>query len=338
MDKLAVIIPAYKSKYFERVLNSLASQTNKNFIVYVGDDCSQEKIEQICIDFKNRLNIKYHRFDKNLGGKDLVAQWNRCCALIADEEWIWLFSDDDVAESTCVERFYDVLLKTNKFYDVYRFDTMTIDQNDNVVNVSPENPEIEDHYSLTYHLLMGERGNSMPDHIFRMSRFKSLGGFINFPFAQASDFASSIKFANPKGLYTIHGPKVKWRFSGDNISSLAYKIRNKAIFGYLSYIRWLDKELNISELQKQKIYNHNLTKELLLENLTQTIITHYKGVPYSKFFRVVKEISEIFDWNYIKAFSYCSNINWDVHVRKKAWPFKIRAKLKSIVTFRNIKA
>ena len=40
MDQnLAIIIPAYKGAYLKRTLDSLVQQTNKNFSVYIGDDC-----------------------------------------------------------------------------------------------------------------------------------------------------------------------------------------------------------------------------------------------------------------------------------------------------------
>lgn len=306
MKRLAVVIPAYKTKYLDKALASLADQTDKGFTVYVGDDCSKEDISAVCDRFRARLDIVYHRFPDNLGGTDLVGQWNRCCALIAGEEWLWLFSDDDIAEPQCVETFLHTLQKTASYYDVYRFDTVTIDRDDAILAVSPESPETEDRYSLAYHLLRGQRGNSMPDHIFRTQRVKDNGGFINFPFAQASDFASSIRFAHPRGLYTMHGPKVRWRFSGDNISSNAATIRERAIFGHLAFIRWIDKELD-----------HHLSRELLLDNLTQTIRTHYKGIPQKKFLQVVKEISGIFQWSFMRSFYYCAKINSALYYKQK---------------------
>lgn len=333
MSKLAIVIPAYKAKYLEKALHSISLQTNKDFTVYIGDDNSKEGLENICSLFTGKLNFKYHRFESNLGGIDLVAQWNRCCELINDEEWVWLFSDDDLVEATCVEVFHETLRKTEAYYDVYRFDTITIDQHDNILGVSPENPEIEDHINLTYHLLKWERGNSMPDHIFRVSRLKEIGGFINFPFAQASDFASSIKFANSKGLYTMRGPKVRWRFSGDNISSQASKLKEKAIFGHLDFIEWLDKELHILELEKQKDPSNKLSKQLLIDNLTYVIKNHYKGIPTSKFFEVAKRVSEIFKWNYLHALYFCLKAN-RIASGKRSLIFRIISKIKSVLGYR----
>jgi hypothetical protein len=39
---LAIVIPYYKRTFFEETLQSLAKQTDKRFVVYVGDDAGQE--------------------------------------------------------------------------------------------------------------------------------------------------------------------------------------------------------------------------------------------------------------------------------------------------------
>ena len=39
---LAIVIPYYKLTFFEATLQSLADQTDKRFMVYIGDDASLE--------------------------------------------------------------------------------------------------------------------------------------------------------------------------------------------------------------------------------------------------------------------------------------------------------
>ena len=40
--KIAIIIPAYKSRFLRQTLDSMAAQTCRDFAVYVGDDASPE--------------------------------------------------------------------------------------------------------------------------------------------------------------------------------------------------------------------------------------------------------------------------------------------------------
>src|SRR5271170_7833477 len=117
---LAIVIPAYKTKYLDAALASIASQTNKNFKVYVCDDGSKEDIKSITEKYAGQLNLQFHRFDENLGKTDLVGHWNRSVAM-ADEEWIWLFSDDDVMAPGCARAFFDALELTNSQHNLYRF-------------------------------------------------------------------------------------------------------------------------------------------------------------------------------------------------------------------------
>src|ERR1035437_3960780 len=107
MSKLAIVIPAYKRMFFNEALSSIAKQTNKNFTLYIGDDCSPCNLYNIVEKYEKSIPIVYRHFDENIGRKDLVVQWERCIDLVGDEEWIWLFSDDDIMDPTCVENFYN---------------------------------------------------------------------------------------------------------------------------------------------------------------------------------------------------------------------------------------
>lgn len=106
---MAIVIPAYKITYLRETLESISRQTDKRFNLYIGDDCSPYDIESVVKEYENKIPLTYKRFDTNLGGKDLVAQWERCIEMTKDEEYIWLFSDDDTMDPECVASFYKVL-------------------------------------------------------------------------------------------------------------------------------------------------------------------------------------------------------------------------------------
>ena len=97
-NKLAIIIPAYKAAFFDKTLDSLSRQTDKNFKVYIGDDDSPHDLEKIVSNYHGRLDITYKRFPTNLGSTDLVRHWNRCLDMLQDEDFFCLFSDDDIME------------------------------------------------------------------------------------------------------------------------------------------------------------------------------------------------------------------------------------------------
>ena len=80
-NRLAIVIPTYKATFLPAALDSIAAQTCKDFTLYVGDDCSPEPIGDIVEQYRDKIDLVYQRFDTNLGGKDLVAQWERCIAM-----------------------------------------------------------------------------------------------------------------------------------------------------------------------------------------------------------------------------------------------------------------
>jgi len=216
--KLAIVIPAYKQKFFYECLESLSVQTNKNFKLYVCNDGSKEDLYSIVRNFENQLDINYVRFEDNLGKKDLVAHWNRSVAL-AKEPWVWLFSDDDILTKNCVQSFYEVINETEGEYNVYRFNIEMIDARGNIICVKDKHPEIESAYNFLMRRLQSKSLSAAIEYIFRKDIFEKEYGFVNFPLAYCSDDASWIKFAEKKPIYTIPSDTIYWRASGTNISS-----------------------------------------------------------------------------------------------------------------------
>ena len=72
---LAIIIPYYKHTFFEETLQSLVSQTNKSFKVYIGDDASPENPGILLEKYQGKFDFVYYRFEENLGEKSLTQQW-----------------------------------------------------------------------------------------------------------------------------------------------------------------------------------------------------------------------------------------------------------------------
>lgn len=69
MKKLAIIIPAYKARFLQETLDSIAKQNSHEFTVYIGDDASPYPLKTIVDHYKNKFDIIYHRFEQNMGKK-----------------------------------------------------------------------------------------------------------------------------------------------------------------------------------------------------------------------------------------------------------------------------
>ena len=218
-NKLAIIIPAYKSTYLEEALVSIVNQTCKDFTLYIGDDCSPYDLKTIITSFEKRMEIVYKRFDTNLGGKDLVAQWERCVDMNQGEEWLWLFSDDDIMEPKCVEEFYR-LIKEKPKARLIHFEIKQIDKHS---NIKKPLPPFGNYLTAKQYLdgkIKGCLISFVVEFIVHREIFYGCGRFQNFDLAWGSDFISWIKFAQKAdGIYTCPSAQVNWRSSGDNIST-----------------------------------------------------------------------------------------------------------------------
>lgn len=215
--KLAIVIPAYKADFLWEALTSIANQTNKNFTLYIGDDASPYDLQKIVEEFTSFVNIKYHRFDENMGGRDLVGQWNRCLELIEDEEWCWLFSDDDVLDNNCVAEFY-TQKNASPNAQLFHFNIQTIDENSMVIYEPEKFPAVLD--VSTFHLKRwkSEISSYVVEYVFSMRYFKDNGGFERFSYAWHTDEATWTKLMHPNGLITVTDAFVKWRRSHVNIT------------------------------------------------------------------------------------------------------------------------
>ncbi|MET3127335.1 GT2 family glycosyltransferase [Arcicella rosea] len=264
---LAIVIPAYKLDYLRDTLDSLKMQTNHNFSVYIGDDNSPSDLWNIVKEFTSDLNIIYKKFGNNLGGTDLVAHWNRCISLVGNEEWIWLFSDDDLLEPNCIECFYNYI-SLNPKVELVHFDVKVIDKKGVEILDIPVNrfPKVLSSVLFFEEKIRGNLQSFVVEYIFKRSLFDREGGFANFDLAWCADDATWIKFAAKSGIYTIDEAFVYWRYSGINISSLTNNLTvlERKLKAKLDYLIWVKNFLHKNNIQSNLGYTE-LIRWFLLE-------------------------------------------------------------------------
>lgn len=236
---LAIVIPAYKPDFLCAALDSIACQELGVFKIYVGDDDSPADIRGICDGYRDRLDIAYVRFSSNLGGKSLVSQWNRCVRL-TNEPWVWLFSDDDIMEPGCVARLIKAIHEEGDSYDLFHFGVTMIDGAGDVIEIKRDFPEILQAHHFASARLRFALSSFAPDFAFSRKAFDRIGGFIDFPLAWCSDDATWIAMAGRKGIRSLDGPRVRWRLSGQNISSNTGASVSQKMQALTLFLLWLD--------------------------------------------------------------------------------------------------
>jgi glycosyltransferase involved in cell wall biosynthesis len=272
LKPLAIVIPAYKAEFLDETLSSIAAQTCKDFTVYIGDDASPHDLRSICLRWSGDIDICYQRFDNNLGGNDLVSQWQRCIDLSA-EPWIWLFSDDDLMNAGCVEHFYQEIRK-KPIYDIYHFDVSVINERNELIRTGNNYPQVLTSHDFLLKRFGYEIESFASNYIFSRSSLLLVGGFEHFPRGWCADDATWIKLAQRTGIKTVSGDcRVEWRFSGKNISSSHQVDKNEKLEAAFQFLEWVaryfsknlngeGRKLNTFYVQSGRRWFHHQTRSL----------------------------------------------------------------------------
>jgi len=215
--KLAIVIPYYKIDFFEETIKSVASQTNKNFVLYIGDDASPNDPVNIIEKYLQPESYFYYKYKDNLGGKNLALQWERVLENVK-EEWFQVLGDDDVISANFVEEFYNNLKTAeSKNISVMKFSHQWIDEENSVIqnfvyNFSELKPS--EFFIKKYN---HEIQSSLSENIFKLDIYKRVK-FEKITLAWGSDDLAILLFAAGNVILYIKNSIVKVRISGSSIS------------------------------------------------------------------------------------------------------------------------
>lgn len=216
MPKYTFLVPAFKPVYLDTMLRSIQNQTYKDFKVIISDDCSPKDIYSICKLYLDDPRFSYRRNEKNMGREDLVAHWNLLVDM-CDSEYLILASDDDVYATTFLEEV-DTLAEKYPLVDLIHARANVI-QGDGIVLKS--DAPYHEYVSQLVYISQYEYFNHIEcvaNNVYRTSALKSIGGFVNFPLAWASDTATNFSMSK-NGVANTKDILFSFRMSGENISS-----------------------------------------------------------------------------------------------------------------------
>ncbi len=241
MVKYSFVLPAYKSRFFKDAIESILNQTYSNFELIIINDASPEDLDSIVCNYSDQ-RIRYYKNEKNIGGNDLVAQWNKCLSY-AKGDYVILASDDDLYSLDFLERM-DTLIEKYPKVNVFRPRVKRIDQNGNIQHIDGYTSEYLSKVEYLYLWTSCLIGSGIPFFILKREALLAIGGFVNYPLAWFSDDATIFKLAD-EGVVVCNKTLFAFRQSGDNISSfqntkasLAAKYKSTKMFyeDFLSFI------------------------------------------------------------------------------------------------------
>lgn len=216
-NKLVTIaIPAYKDAFLKEAISSALNQTYIEIEVVIVNDKSPNDIATIVNSFKDS-RIRYYENEINIGGKDLVAQWNKCLSY-AKGEYFCLLCDDDIYEPTFVEEMLN-LARKYPTCNVFRGRAVVINKEGIKTAKYPLSPEHESLDSYIWNVSHFRRKQTVSEFMLNTEHIRKVGGYYSIPLAWGADYVSTYRFAEVGGIASSPEELVLFRMSGDNISS-----------------------------------------------------------------------------------------------------------------------
>lgn len=230
MSRLAIVIPYYKIDFFEETLKSVASQSNRDFVLYIGNDASKNDPLFLIEKYLKNISYFYIDFEDNLGGKNLALQWERILESVK-EDWFQILGDDDIISENFVAEFYKNLsqIQSEKISAI-KFSHNIIDENKTILHTINTNETIIDATELFKRKYKGLMPSSLSENIFALSAYKK-HRFLKIPFAWGADDYAILSFSGFNKVFYISEAKVTVRISTSSISG-NLSLQNEKDLGY----------------------------------------------------------------------------------------------------------
>jgi len=171
----SIAIPVTRADYIVKTLGSCFSQRYENFEVIVSintnDEATRTKVKKIINGF-NASNLRYFENENQLS---LIKNWNKLL-WAATCEYFTLLSDDDYLDDKFLTEFNQLI---NKYPNTWVFHCRLreVDENNNLIGISPLCPEFENVENFIWHRVFGYRKQYISDFVFNTKKF-STGDYV----------------------------------------------------------------------------------------------------------------------------------------------------------------
>lgn len=196
--KFSITIPAYKSRFLDEAIRSVVSQICPDWELIIVDDCSPEPLKEIVEPFLTDQRVRFYRNAKNCGAVDVVDNWNICLSHCTGD-YIICMGDDDRLLPCCLDEY----AKTIEAYpdlNVYHARTAIINEKGERIDVQEERPVWESCQEMILHQWKDQRKQFLGDFLFSRHWLLNNGGYVKFPLAYCSDWATANLAAKDKGI------------------------------------------------------------------------------------------------------------------------------------------
>ncbi len=264
--KYSFIMPAYKSIYLKGAIDSILNQSYKDFELVIVNDASPENIDVIIKNYSDE-RIRYYVNEENVGGKNLVAQWNRCLSH-AQGEFVILATDDDEYMPDYLEKM-NILTDKYPSVDAFR-PRITHIGGGQTPDIECYMPEYSTRNIFLYFFFKRYISTGIGFWIFRKSKLDEIGGYQDIPAAWFADDITVMALSN-KGVvmsndilfkFRIHSQAISDKHNDANLLEMKLHAHEDFENYYKEYfLRYPEKDAEISDsilLQLADILNRQI--------------------------------------------------------------------------------
>lgn len=251
MPKISVIMPVYNTKeeFLREAIESILSQTFKDFELIIVDDASDKFIEDIVSSYSDK-RIVYHKMLKNSG----AAEARNYAIKNAKGKYIAFMDSDDISSPERLEKQYSFLEK-NK--EIGCLGTQV-----RIIGKTEQNLKPEKHEEIKEKLLTSGCVFCQSSVMLRKNILENNNIFYKTKYVPAEDYALWLDLIGYTQFAILPDTLVYYRDHIDNISHRKAKIqRENCILAQLDTLE----RFFCKKIEKKKLIFHFLTKETYTE-------------------------------------------------------------------------
>ena len=291
--RFSFVLPAYKSEYLQVAIDSILQQTYIDFELIIVDDASPYHLESIVNQY-NDNRIVFHRNENNIGGKNLVSNWNKCIKY-AKGEYVILASDDDIYSPFFLQQV-DERIKDYPNVDIIRSRVNRIDSDGIITDIEQIYKPFMPFSEFVFYWSKGII-NCIANYAFKRTALLEAGGFVDMPCAWFSDDITVVNMSI-NGIATTEDALFYFRTSDKSVSWTFDKntIRKKWKANGMFY-KWF----NDTVIPKMKSLPQNSIEILYQKNAIFNVRNRVKIMysqlisryPHSRFIEAIQMITSI---------------------------------------------
>ena len=211
--RYSFVLPAYKSDYLQDAIESILQQTLNDFELIIVDDASPYNLESIVKQY-NDQRIVFHRNEVNIGGKNLVMNWNKCIKY-AKGEYLILAADDDIYSPFFLQQV-EARIEEYPDVDIIRSRVNRIDSKGTITDIEQVYKPYMPFSEFVFYWSKGVI-NCIANYVFKKKSLLNTGGFVDMPCAWFSDDITVVNMTI-NGVATTEDALFYFRTSDKSVS------------------------------------------------------------------------------------------------------------------------